>query len=146
MSFEINDSPRKNDLNNYRELIKLPFKYINCKIGLLIGANNPDIINPLKIFHTSARGAYATKHYFGWGLNGPTNGSVHEHVKCMKTSIQSELKDLDSNFDHCFSEDSIDDENSETTPSFDDLLMKKVFQKVFKNYLIIILRSDCQKI
>ena len=64
----------------------------------------------------------------------------------MKTSIQSELKDLDSNFDHCFSEDSIDEENSETTPSFDDLLREEVLQKVYKNYLIIILRSDCQRI
>ena len=95
-------------------------------------------------------GADATKHYFGWAhkwlhalfllvgaqmapctilIGGRTNGSMHYHVKCLRTSILSELEDLDSKFNQWFSKKCIDDENLETVPSIDDILWEEMVLK-----------------
>lgn len=39
--FDKGDSPTYDDIKNCKEFEKLPFHFINCKIGILIGMNEP---------------------------------------------------------------------------------------------------------
>lgn len=116
-TFEIDDSPKSSDLKKLPEFGNIPFQFINCKIGILIGMNFPEIIKPLHIKESSKNGPYASKHIFGWALNGPVRGSRSSDA-CYRTKLQT-IEDLDAKFESCFRKD-YDDNNENSSYSRDD--------------------------
>ena len=78
--------------------------------------NYPDLVRPLKILHTSA-----SKHYFRWALNSPTDGSAHDGVTCFRTSTGNEYSNLSHKIDKCFANDFLEEDNS-STPTVNDML------------------------
>ena len=124
--FNNEDSPNKEYVDKYPKLKYVPFKYINSKIGILIGMNMPDILKPLEIVETTRRGPYASRHELGWSLNGPVHGN--QENKCFRTKL-TEINDLDLKFEQCFGKD-FEDNNEETQYSVDD---EKWLQYVTEN-------------
>ena len=82
-------------MEKFCKLNKLPVNFVDKKIGILIGMNCPDIIKPLHTVTTSRNGLYATKHYFGWALNGPISGNFASKNCSFITEERHELDDLD---------------------------------------------------
>lgn len=121
--FELHDSPKYDDVKHIPELRKLPFGFIPCKIGILIGMNYPDIVKPQKIVNSTTRGPYASEHQLGWALNGPTNGSDFDRMTCFRTAEKNPI-DVDERFEKCFARDFEDDDVS-VAPSNEDILWEK---------------------
>lgn len=114
--FDISDSPTKPDLDRHDKLSHLPFQFINCKIGLLIGVNCPELVKPLEIVNTSKYGPYATRHLLGWALSGPRETSCRSNVTCFYTKTNS--VSLDEKIDNIFNSEFHDDPG--VAPSIND--------------------------
>ena len=87
--FTIENSPSPSDSYGHPKLRNLNIKYENKKIGLLIGIQRSDIVQPLQTIPTSRRGPYATLHQFGWAINGPTGGIPRVGSSCFFVKKES---------------------------------------------------------
>lgn len=111
--FEKEDSPRESDVENLDGIKQLPFNFMEEKIGILLGMCMTEIMKPTEIVSTDKNGAYASKHLFGWAINGPTNCYSGRVDKCFKTTvIEESLYDLDNKINDYFCKDFNDTENS----------------------------------
>lgn len=97
------DSPSYEDIKNEKDFEEIPFDFINSKIGILIGMNEPDIIKPLQVVQPRNDGPYASRHKLGWALNGPICGSATT-IQCLRTKTQ-EVLELEDKFDRVFNVD-----------------------------------------
>ena len=87
--FETVDSPTRIDIEKFDNLLKLSFNFIDAKMGLLVGVNCPELLKPLNVVNTIKNGPYATKHLFGWAVNGPNNNSLKPNDMSFRTKIES---------------------------------------------------------
>ena len=118
--FEPNDTVTENDIKNFPALKNLPFNFVSERIGLLVGINMPEIVRPLEVVNTTNKGPYASRHLFGWALNGPVTGSKHTNVSCFRTVVRSEKTEtLDDKIENYFARD-FEDKYDETKLSIDD--------------------------
>ena len=118
--FTLDDSPKASDVQNYEKLRQLPMTYGNVKIGILIGTHRPDILRPLQTVSTTKRGPYATRHLFGWAINGPINGVARSGSRCFhaRTKLENH-RHLEAEFESVFSRD-FADVDEETMDSIED--------------------------
>ena len=126
--FKIEDSPSPEECEKYMNLRNLPIKYENKNIGLLVGISRPDIIKPRDIVNTTRRGPYATRHLFGWAINGPTTSrGLNKKTNCFHAKVENfnELN-LDEKIEKCFIRE-FEEEYDEIKVSLDD---KKWLEKV----------------
>lgn len=111
--FDLKDSPSPTDLEGFPALKCLPFTFVDEKIGILVGMDMPELLNPLEVVASTKYGPYASKHLFGWALNGPVKGSAQNH-NCFRT-LNEDLQDcsLDEKVQKYFGQDFVDmEENS----------------------------------
>lgn len=101
--FDINDSPSFDDVKNIESFQSIPLQFINSKIGLLVGMNEPDIMKPLQIIQTKTNGPYASRHKLGWAINGPLKTSPTSN-HCFRTTIE-DMEDIETKFEKVFSSD-----------------------------------------
>ena len=101
--FQLADSPGYRDIENYPTLKRLPFVFEKKKIGIFVGLNYPDILKPLEIVHTTRYGPYATRHLFGWALNGPVISGHANNFSCFHVRINN--SDLVNKFESVFAKD-----------------------------------------
>ena len=102
------------DVRKIEEFNDIPFNFINNKIGILIGMNEPEIIKPLQIVQPNENGPFASRHKLGWAINGPINGSSSS-AQCMRTKTR-EVADLESKFDKVFNADFCEDKDKARPP------------------------------
>ena len=115
--FDMNDSPKKEDVERVPLKEKVKFAFIDKPIGILIGMNMPEILKPLKTVSSTKRGPYASCHSLGNALNGPISGN-NATQKCFKMKV-AEVEDLDNKFAKAFGED-FESLTDEIQPSADD--------------------------
>ena len=65
------DIASREDINRWPHLNGVKVPAINAEIGLLIGSNVPQVLQPREIRVGEHRGPYATKTLLGWTVNGP---------------------------------------------------------------------------
>jgi len=122
--FNESDSPNVSDIESCPEFKNLKFDFISSRIGLLIGMDCPDIIKPLKIVNSTNNGPFATKHFFGWAINGPIARVSSSTLSCFRTTTRcADIVDLDCKVEKCFAGDFIDEEGK--GKSFDDIVWEK---------------------
>ena len=74
--FILEDSPKVQDWEACPHLSHIPFNFVDSKIGLLVGANQPHLLKTLEVVNgPEMDSTYATKHALGWALNGPIASS-----------------------------------------------------------------------
>ena len=115
--FRLEDSPKVTDTRGYEKLRTLPISYENVKIGILIGQQRTDILRPLQTVSTTKRGPYATRHSFGWAINGPITGVTRSGTKCLRTQANlAEFRQLDRSFQSVFARDfaDVEEENQDS--------------------------------
>ena len=112
--FSKDDSPSCDDVRKIEEFNDIPFNFINSKIGILIGMNEPEIIKPLQIVQPNENGPFASRHKLGWAINGPINGSSSS-AHCLRTKTR-EVADLESKFDKVFNADFCEDKDKARPP------------------------------
>ena len=100
--FTKDDSPSYNDIKHIKEFDDIPFNFINNKIGILIGMNEPDVVKPLEIIQPIKDGPYASRHMLGWAVNGPICGTSSRN-KCFRA--KTEELDLETKFNKVFNTD-----------------------------------------
>ena len=102
--FSHKDSPSEKDVTNIQFQRDIPFQFINEKIGILVGMDMPEILEPLETVKSNRKGPYASRHHFGWALNGPIKGSSKLH--CFRTTvIPTTDEDLNEKFNKVFAYD-----------------------------------------
>lgn len=98
--FTKEDSPNSTDLEHLPYLDKVPFRFVDSEIGLLVGANMPALIKPIKIVDRGEDEPYASRHKLGWALNGPLNSHV-DRKYCHRIKI-NDLSELDMKIETFF--------------------------------------------
>ena len=71
--------PDQSDVNRWSHLNGINLQCIDAKVGLLIGSDVPEALQPQEIRESKDGGPFATQTIFGWVLNGPL-GRKSNHV------------------------------------------------------------------
>ena len=142
--FSKDDSPSCDDVRKIEEFNDIPFNFINSKIGILIGMNEPEIIKPLQIVQPNENGPFASRHKLGWAINGPINGSSSS-AHCLRTKTR-EVADLESKFDKVFNADFCEDKDKARPPKTLSPDEERWLQFVEENCVKVSLDAIGQKI
>lgn len=63
--------PTETDIKGIPYLNEVHIKPIKAEVGLLIGTNVPQAMEPLRVINSQGKGPYAVLTYLGWTINGP---------------------------------------------------------------------------
>ncbi|KAK7879138.1 hypothetical protein WMY93_034081, partial [Mugilogobius chulae] len=66
--------PSQEDVSSWPHLKEVKLPTIQADIGLLIGANVPQAMEPLQVVKSVDNGPYAVRTLLGWTINGPLRG------------------------------------------------------------------------
>ncbi|KAK7944963.1 hypothetical protein WMY93_000691 [Mugilogobius chulae] len=66
--------PSQEDISSWPHLKEVKLPTIQADIGLLIGANVPQAMEPLQVVKSVDNGPYAVRTLLGWTINGPLRG------------------------------------------------------------------------
>ena len=110
--FEIIDSPTSEDIKDIKDFETLPLQFIDRKIGLLVGMNEPDIMEPLQIVQTKDNGPYASRHKTEWAINGPLK-KISSSNGCFRTKVK-EIEDIENKFESFFKSDFIETDSGKS--------------------------------
>lgn len=69
--------PNQEDLKQWPYLNEVSLNPVAADVGLLIGANIPKAMEPLKVINSQDNGAYAVLTHLGWIVNGPLGIRTH---------------------------------------------------------------------
>ena len=116
--FNDKDNLRESDVLEFERLKQLPFKFARENIGLLVGINVPELIRPHEVIDTIEGGPYATRHLFGWALNGPVRGKGLGNL-CLRTACSETLNN--DSIERYFAQE-FDDHFDDPAPSVEDAL------------------------
>ena len=119
--FEIGDSPRYSDIEKFEHLKNIPFDFVSRSIGLLVGTNVSDIIMPLETVSGSKNEPYATRHLFGWAVNGPTTLGRCRAGMCHRVGVR-DTSTIEANFSRMYAQDFDDSQPQKKGQSFEDRL------------------------
>lgn len=123
--------PTQTDIETWPYLKDVHLSSIRAEVALLIGANVPKAIEPLKVINSQGNGPYAVLTRLGWTINGPLGSApVDEHGKPRITSNRISVARLEEllvqQYNQDFSEVAY---NEKQEHSFED----KKFLKVVKD-------------
>jgi hypothetical protein len=62
---------RQEDVDRWQHLKGIQVQEIDAGVGLLIGSNVPEVLQPIEFRESKDGGPFATRTKFGWVLNGP---------------------------------------------------------------------------
>ena len=62
------------DVTRWPHLKGITVPNIEAEIGLLIGSDVPQVLQPIEVRESKNGGPFATRTVFGWVLNGPWDG------------------------------------------------------------------------
>ena len=68
----------QDDVNRWPHLDGVEILHIDAEVGLLIGSDVPQALQPLEVRQCSKGGPFATRTIFGWVLNGPLGRSANQ--------------------------------------------------------------------
>ena len=130
--FDVSDAPTVKDIKNIQEFEEIPFQFVCKQVGILIGSNEPDVIKPRDIIHTTKNGSYATRHLFGWALNGPTVGvNCRDHCFRIKVKNETENDGLSNTIENYFARD-FDENDDFTKHSINDIKWNQIVSTKIK--------------
>lgn len=69
--------PQQKDLERWPYLKEVCLPSIKAEIGLLIGANVPEVMEPWQVISSRDNGPFAVRTKLGWTVNGPLRNSNH---------------------------------------------------------------------
>lgn len=68
--------PKEEDIRKWHYLKDVELTPIDASIGLLIGVNAPNVLEPWKVINSEGNGLFAVKTLLGWVINGPLSHRV----------------------------------------------------------------------
>lgn len=80
--------PTEMDIKGWSYLKEVHLRPIRAEVGLLIGANVPKALEPLRVISSQGEGPYAVLTSLGWTINGPlcSTAPMDEHGRPQITS------------------------------------------------------------
>ena len=89
----------RDNIERWTYLADIEIDRIDKDVGLLIGCDAPQILEPLELRRSQDGGPYATKTIFGWAINGPLKrrGSLERttnFVQAVDAKLESQFKNL----------------------------------------------------
>ena len=102
--FDACDSPSEYDVLGFNHLSDINFNFVAEEIGLLVGANVPDLIKPLETVSGGEFEPFAIRYSIGWSIAGPVGEQVRSRVVCHRVKT-NDLQVIEKKFDRIFSED-----------------------------------------
>ena len=89
----------REDIDRWTHLANIKIDRIDEEIGLLIGCDVPEVLEPIEIRRSKDGGPYATKTIFGWVVNGPLGrNSSTEHIANYLQATDANLENQLKNF------------------------------------------------
>ena len=68
---EVENGAQQEDVDRWPHLAGIRIPKIDANVGLLIGSDAPEILQPKEVRESCHSGPYATRTIFGWVVNGP---------------------------------------------------------------------------
>ena len=78
-----NEIPTKLDASNWVYLNHISMPKLNANVGLLIGCNYPQVLQPLEVIPSQNGGPYALKTLLGWSVIGPRFSKWPSEKNCV---------------------------------------------------------------
>ena len=79
------------DIDRWPHLSGIQLPEIDANVGLLIGTDAPEVLEPKEVRPSSQGGPYATRTVLGWVINGPL-GRVQSSSTCTANFIKADLE------------------------------------------------------
>lgn len=67
----VENGAQQDDVDRWPHLAGIKISKIGAIVGLLIGNDTPEILQPKEVRESRRNGAYATRTIFGWVINSP---------------------------------------------------------------------------
>jgi hypothetical protein len=90
------DIPKQEDVRRWSYLDGIRIPRLDAQVDLLIGNDNPKLLEPIEVRNSRNGGPYAVKTLLGWAINGPL-GRGGSNVRRTSNFIKSDVK-LDQQF------------------------------------------------
>ena len=84
--FTSEDLIQRTDIEPFSYLRDVPLRFEEAPVDVLIGMNVPALLRPFEVVQGGYDEPYATKHLFGWALNGPVARTGTRRV-CNRISV-----------------------------------------------------------
>ena len=82
---------KQEDVERWPHLTGIAIPHIDAEIGLLIGSDAPEIMQPREMRMSEDGGPFATKTLFGWVLNGPLSREDVENPTSNFLQVENNL-------------------------------------------------------
>ncbi|XP_059092249.1 uncharacterized protein LOC131887635 [Tigriopus californicus] len=109
----------REDCEQFDYLADVPFEFVEATVGLMLGANAPQALKPLEVVGGDEGRPYATRHKFGWALNGPIVKETYRgFTKVNRTEV--EVKSIERDLKKMYNQDFLDNGEDGFGPSVED--------------------------
>ena len=81
----------QDDIDRWPHLSGIQLPKVDANVGLLIGSDAPEVLEPKEVRPSSQGGPYATRTVFGWVVNGPL-GRVQSSCTSTANFIKADLE------------------------------------------------------
>ena len=127
--FGPDDVPSADLTQQFEHLQGIEFGFIEENIGLLIGANMPELLKPLETISGSGGEPFAVRYSLGWAITGPTCVDTLR-VSCHRIKVKNH-KEIDENISQLFARDFLDIEPNVKGYSVEDRAwLKKAWESL----------------
>jgi hypothetical protein len=118
------------DVDRWQHLKGIQVQEIDAGVGLLIGSNIPEVLQPIEFRESKDGGPFATRTKFGWVLNGPLGRQGNHQHTANIIYTDTELNRQFEGFSNQEFNDSVYD--SSTTMSQDDRKALKIMEETVR--------------
>ncbi|XP_043241053.1 uncharacterized protein LOC122391322 [Amphibalanus amphitrite] len=101
------DMASNDELKQWTYLQDIQLTRIDAEVGLLIGSNCPEVLQPLEVRRSENGGPFAVRTALGWVIQGPRRGyqAEAEEVKVNRIQAARENSDLHRSFIDLYNQD-----------------------------------------
>ena len=132
--FTKDESPSHEDISGLDYLQQIPFKFIDAKIGILIGMNKSEMLKPHEIIEGPYNYPFAVRYSLGWTIQGNTPDGIPSfmNLRCHRTQI---LENDDNLFEKYCQREFSEKDSEEICESVEDKKFKEQVEKNNKGYI-----------
>ena len=123
----------KEDLKEWQYLDKVKLPQVDAEVGLLIGNNVPQAMEPLEVINSKDGGPFACRSVLGWQVYGSKKVQGHQKVISHKVTVKARAdvdEQLQNLFNHDFNERIIEDRPEKSKQ--DEIFTQKVESSIRK--------------
>ena len=125
------DILHREDLRSWPHLKDIPFQFVDAEVGLLLGMNAIDILQPLEFIRGKDQEPFAVRHKLGCAFYGPKSGTTLSSF-ASRISVNRIKVETDQMIKRLFEQEFLDAADTTLGPSADDLKWKNQVESTLR--------------